>query len=77
VSGIRQAWSSNRQTRIAFHDSLGIGLGVWVVDMLDMREAMIEYILTRAGHIGAKSSACDNEGGETEAPRVLIGCSDL
>ena len=37
---------------VAFHDRLGIGPGMPVIDMLDMMEAMVEYILTRARRIG-------------------------
>ena len=37
---------------VAFHDRLGIGLGMPVIDMLDMMEAMVSYILTRARRIG-------------------------
>jgi hypothetical protein len=39
--------------RVAFHDRLGIGPGMPVIDMLDMMEAMVDYILTRARRIGA------------------------
>ena len=37
---------------VAFHDRLGIGPGMPVIDMLDMMEAMVSYILTRARRIG-------------------------
>jgi hypothetical protein len=42
---------------IAFHDSLGIGPGMPVVDTLSMIESMVVYILTRAGRISAKGIA--------------------
>ena len=35
--------------RVAFHDRLGIGPGMPVIDMM---EAMVSYILTRARRIG-------------------------
>jgi hypothetical protein len=41
---------------VAFHDRLGIGPGIPIVDMLDMMEAMVDYILTRARQIGANGS---------------------
>jgi hypothetical protein len=37
---------------VAFHDQLGIGPGMPVIDMLDMMEAMVSYILTRARRVG-------------------------
>jgi len=37
---------------VAFHDRLGIGPSMPVIDMLDMMEAMVSYILTRARRIG-------------------------
>ena len=37
---------------VAFHDRLGIGPGMPVIDMLDMMEAMVSYILIRARRIG-------------------------
>lgn len=43
--------------RVAFHDSLGIGPGMPVIDMLDMMDAMVDYILIRAKQIGATEAA--------------------
>jgi hypothetical protein len=43
--------------RVAFHDSLGIGPGMPVIDMLDMMEAMVDYILIRAKQTGATEAA--------------------
>jgi hypothetical protein len=37
---------------VAFHDRLEIGPGMPVIDMLDMMEAMVSYILTRAQRTG-------------------------
>lgn len=42
---------------VAFHDSLGIGLGMPVVDTLDAMEAMVAHILIRAKRIGATEAA--------------------
>lgn len=42
--------------RVAFHDRLGIGPGMPVIDMLDMMEAMVSYILTRARRIGENAT---------------------
>jgi hypothetical protein len=41
-----------RAIRVAFHDRLGIGPGMPVIDMLDMMEAIVMHILTRARRIG-------------------------
>jgi hypothetical protein len=41
---------------VAFHDRLGIGPGMPVIDMLDMMEAMAEYNLTRGRRIGENST---------------------
>jgi len=43
--------------RVAFHDSLGIGPGMPMIDMLEMMEAMVDYILSRAKYIGATAGA--------------------
>jgi hypothetical protein len=43
--------------RVAFNDSLGIGPGMPVIDMLDMMDAMVDYILIRAKRIGATEAA--------------------
>ena len=37
---------------VAFHDQLGIGPGMLVIDMLDMMEAVASYILTRVRRVG-------------------------